>query len=717
MMKPTTNRTAGATTSPQRLSVASGSHVGTTAPPPPTTSMKPSGKRSLTARLLSMVVVAAVILSTVLTGSAAGQPPPEPDPESQFPSSTEDEHDIDIEFFTFPDGQPFQYGTHYGIWSANCELVQELEGETDEWVTWQSFLEADPNYDCGDDHRAVGANANTGATGVGGYGRLGLPADAFHCGVDVGAWNHADRKIFAFACSAGFGLNKMVVSWSIAVVEWAFRFNIGTSMAPFTGSVGEGYFGALHGVNSAYWAALTFTTFYAAVKVLRGQMSRGMSELGLSVLLLMAFWAIVVNGSGFGGLTAGALNTTAEISSEIGQLTLDPAATAGCPGQININLPAITPPFIADIVNDAVASHNDRYGGTGALVCPMANGLFITLVERPSDLIQWGQVLDDTPCAGTRDAILLSGPWGNDDNPRHLMAQCDQGLADFNHDPSDARIGMVVVTLLVSLLTLILVVGMALVLLIAQVVLALTIMVMPFAMISAALPGTGRNLFAKWLTVFIKVAVLTIFMTGLLALHLSTLNVAMRASENAPWAAQAAVMVMVTIMSFSLMRKAVAASGNAAVRTTRALAATVGQNGAPTAGLATAGRFAQRSLNGAARATSLVGKTTAVAGVGVGTVAAGGVAAASLPFTAAGAAGGTASGAAVAGNAASAAAGLGAGVAAVGAAKGGAAVVALAKGNPALAGKVIGGAVLQRAAAGSARRALDKRAAAELVSA
>jgi len=573
---------------------------------------------------LSWLVVATIALSATLGAfgsSPASAQPPIPDPEAQFPNSTEDGADpgIDIEFYKFPDGVPFEYGgTHFGVWSANCELLTELENETDEWVTWQSFLEADFNYDCGDNYRSTGADANGATTGIGGYGRNGFPADVYECGVDAGAWNHADRKIFAALCSSIFGINKMTVSWSIAVIEWAFRFEIGTAMAPYTSVVGGKYFDAVGGgaADSLYWSALAFTTFYAGVKALRGQMSRGAGELGLSVLLLMAFWALVIYGAGFGGVTNWTLGASTSVSAEIGNLTLDDSATGNCPRPVD---PTNLPPWAQTIV----ANYNDKYGGTGQLVCPMANGVFIALVERPYDLINWGSSLDNTPCEGPRNAILASGPWGNHDFPRHTMA--DSGCtaqADFNHDPSDARVGIAFASLIVTFLTLVLIISMALVLLSAQIVLVLMVMIMPFAMISAALPGTGRNLFFKWLTAIIKVGVLVVMMTALLALHLSTLNVGMKATENSPWAVQAGVMILVTVLMFSLMRKAVTASGSAAARATSAIAQAATPTGTTgTAGLATAGQFGQRAADAGASAGSTAAK------VGVGAVLIGAAAA------------------------------------------------------------------------------------------
>lgn len=548
----------------------------------------PAASKTLLVRVVAATLMMAVGLTTVGAAAltvwappAGAQPPPGP----QFPESTEPEPgdpEIDIVFEKFPDGFGFEYGgAHFGVWQTNCALVTELENETDEWVAWQSFLEADPNYHCGDLYRSQGSDAAGQLTGIDGYGRNGFAADVYECSVDEGAWNHMDRKIFAALCSSIFGLNKMAVSWTIAVVEWAFRFEVGNAMAGYTSTIGAGYFNSLGAGNdnSAYWAALAFTTFYAATKVLRGQMSKGAGELGFSVVLLMAFWALVIYGSGFAGVTRGVLDASADVSSEVGRITLDPAAFGNCPQPIDPgSIPSI--PGADGWIGSVIGAHNDKYGGTGGLVCPMANGIFIALIERPYDLINWGADLEQSGCSTPRNAVLASGPWGNDDWPRHIMADsgCKEA-ADFNHDPTDSRVGIAFSSLIVTLLTLILIVAIAMVLLAAQIVLVLLVSVMPFAMISAALPGTGRDLFFKWLTAIIKVGVLTVAMTAIIAVHLSTLNVGMEATKNSPWAVQAGVMILVTVLMFALMRKAVKASGTASARVTSAIGRAVTPRG------------------------------------------------------------------------------------------------------------------------------------------
>lgn len=495
----------------------------------------------------AVLALVLVIVSGVGVQNVDAQPPPTPVPVPAGGDPPDDE--VELEFAKFPDGVPFSYATHFAIWAENCALLTELEGETDEWVTWQSFLEADENYSCGDQYMPGENDAITAATGLPIYGRNGFPTSAYECGVDEGAWNHFDRKVFSSICSLLFGINKAIVGWSIAVLNWAFKFQVGDALAPYAGRLGKNYFDAVGGGNegSLYWLALFFTTVYASTKALRGQLSKGAGELALSMILLMAFWALVIFGSGFGGAVNATLDATRKMSYSIGALTIDGnAASAGGCGQ---ELPG----------------GQNLYGGTSSLVCPLANGLHTAMIERPYDLINWGADLQGSVCGAMRDEILASAPHGNNDTPRFLMGQAGcENAANYNHDPKASRLGLAGTTVVVSILALILLIIIAFSLLIAQIVLVLMTALMPFAMISAALPGSGRNLFWRWLAGTAKTVISVVMLTALLAFYLSTLNLIIEATDGQPWAAQAGAMIMVTFGAFYLRKRVTESASNTA---------------------------------------------------------------------------------------------------------------------------------------------------------
>jgi|GEM_PF-5866695 len=557
------------------------------------------------AALLALLCITA--LGTIGVGVASAQDPPPPPAPTPIPDDPPDD-EVEIEFLKYPEGIPFSYATHYSIWAENCSLLTELEGETDEWVTWQSFLEADENYSCGDQYMASGSNdAIEAATQNPTYGRNGFPTSAYECGVDEGAWNHFDRKVFSSICSLLFGINKSVVGWSIAVLNWAFSFQIGEALAPYAGRLGQRYFNGVGGgeEGSLYWLALFFTTVYAATKALRGAGSRAAGELGLSVILLMAFWAIVIFGSGFGGAVNSTLDVSKQMSASVGRLTLDGDAAAG------------------DCTSETIGIILDgEYGGTKTLICPLANSLHTALIERPYDLINWGADLQGTPCGAMRDEILGTAPHGNNDTPRFLMgaAGCENA-ANYNHDPEASRLGLAATTVVVAILALILLVLIAFSLLIAQIVLVLMVALMPFAMISATLPGAGRNIFWKWFAAMTKTVVSVVMLTALLAFYLSTLNVIIEATDGQPWAAQAGAMIMVTLGAFYLRKRLADSAANTSSAFARRTAQTVSPGNAGTGGLYQAAGLGNSLETRGISAGQRRSKSSALAVAGMGYVA------------------------------------------------------------------------------------------------
>lgn len=59
-----------------------------------------------------------------------------------------------------------------------------------------------------------------------------------------------------------------------------------------------------------------------------------------------------------------------------------------------------------------------------------------TFVRQPTQMINFGQVLDGTVCEGAYNDIVAGGPYGNDADIRDAIADCDKGLGDYAAKPS-----------------------------------------------------------------------------------------------------------------------------------------------------------------------------------------------------------------------------------------------------------------------------------------
>lgn len=521
--------------------------------------------------------------------------PPMPDPAPSPPTGDGPDGEL-ADPPQFPEG-PFAYDAeHLAVWQQICGpggWLEQIQGDAEALVEWYTLIESDPNYDCGQEYLA---DASPLAAAMGGdVFADGIPISKMaDCNVDAGAWNHLDRKGFAFACQTTLDINVMITGLSIKIIDWAFDFDVSTTFAPTSQSIASGYFWSLVGggtgtwVNNAYMLALFATTVWAAIKALRGGLARAVGEWGFSFLLLVGFWAsIATTPTGFSDITANALGAANSIGAAVADVTLASSSAAdACLGYAPAQGPVGPggPPRAVDLDNFADVS----------VICPLANGLTDALIKRPYDLVNWGRDLGDSDvCAVARNEVLATGPHGSDDQPRWIMGAvgCD-GEAAYNHDPSSGRLGIAVGALIVSVFVLILIVLLAFTLLIAQLTLVVIVIVFPFVMLAGVLPGGGRFLLWKWVESLLKGVLAVVAIAGILAFQLTSLDVMMAVTENAPWAVQAGSMLLVTIGMFFLRNRIVKGASAGAAALASNLAAFRPGSGGGLGGASSMGAFA-----------------------------------------------------------------------------------------------------------------------------
>lgn len=534
-------------------------------------------------RRLGLLVALVAVLVLATPSAAVAQEPDDPEAVSEEddsppdeappPGSDDDLDDVEIEFARFPPG-PFRYTPAFlDVWEANCgeggflsQMADTASDDHDVYLQWQKLVESNSNYDCGD--------RSSPSSRVGGtvYGVNQMPVGSYECGVDAGAWNHVDRKAFSTGCGILVAINSMLAGSTVELLEWAFSFRLAYALADGTAGIGETYFSNLNGSggswrSSAYFVALFFTTCWMGVKVLRGQVSRGFGELGLSMLLLMAFWVFQAQ-VGFSALSTNVLEGSGQMATGVSAAVLPASTSANC----SMAAPA--------------GSDDDL----GYLTCPIADGLVNSLVERPYDLINWGVDLGDAndganpwaACAQVRNQILSEAPHGNDDRPRYLMGQsaaCSE-LADFNHSPSAMRWGTAFVSPLVTALVVVLLLFVSFTLLGVQFAVVSLAHLLPYFMITGALPGQGRALLWKWFGWMAKGFLVIVAMATLLAFYVSSLGAIAAVTAGESWIVQAGGLLFVTGFIFWLRKKAVAAAESGAGSLTSAVARSASVAGA-----------------------------------------------------------------------------------------------------------------------------------------
>lgn len=70
-----------------------------------------------------------------------------------------------------------------------------------------------------------------------------------------------------------------------------------------------------------------------------------------------------------------------------------------------------------------------------------------TFIRQPTEMINFGQVIDGTKCEGDYDEVLKAGPYGLDDNIRDKVGSCSKPLGEYAANPSASMaIGSLMVT-------------------------------------------------------------------------------------------------------------------------------------------------------------------------------------------------------------------------------------------------------------------------------
>jgi hypothetical protein len=232
---------------------------------------------------------------------------------------------------------------------------------------------------------------------------------------------------------------------------------------------------------------LVVSALYMGWQFLRGRLGAGAGEFALTLIVYAALVAIST-GSGFGGAVTGAMRTAGGISSEIVTLAAD---------------------------TDRSGDVSDRVGGA----------LMAGFVRDPYDTINWGRLLEGTPCEAARNEALVSGPHGFSDMPRWMMkaAGCE-AEADFNDHATVGRLVGALLYLVVAVAALILLLVTAFTLVVAKGMALFLIALLPIALYAGLYPGAGRSLLWHWVAALVRVVALVIVMGIFLALLVSGLT-------------------------------------------------------------------------------------------------------------------------------------------------------------------------------------------------
>ena len=294
----------------------------------------------------------------------------------------------------------------------------------------------------------------------------------------------------------------IAASWGVAlivwVLDWVFSFGIGRTLGPDAGRLAEvldlQLFGRLNLVHGGLFTAVAWTGW----QLLRNRTARGLTELGVSVLLA--------------GLS--------------GVMLADPVAAncagvrvlAGLSGEV-LAVATETAPLQFAEVEGCSEDAGTQYR---AQLAPFGQAITTALVVRPALLLNWGTIPPpDAPgdCRRLAEEALAAGPWGGSNGRRDPLAAVPEcyGLTVFNSEPSMHRLAGAVLLLLAVGFAAATTVALAFTIAVAQVIGLLLVTVGPAVLAFGIVPGVGRQLLIRWLTGLARVALAVLTGAALLA--------------------------------------------------------------------------------------------------------------------------------------------------------------------------------------------------------
>ncbi|GAC1362442.1 MAG: hypothetical protein NVSMB32_02770 [Actinomycetota bacterium] len=377
-------------------------------------------------------------------------------------------------------------------------------------------------------------------------GQTPLRMSSYSIDYDEGGFTAISRKTVGTLTELTFAAVRWAVSVGSWLVSWAFSFGLADRLARPMAVVAGRYQEAFYAPQIG--AALLASAAYAGLQIFRGRTGRGVAEFGASLLLvgILATWLL----SDPKAFLDTSLRVTANLAGSVASVGLGNSASP-C---------ARTPGSFAS-------------PGIDAAVAPLTAELQRSFVQQPYELLQWGTLVPPN-CRAARDAVLAASPGGNRNTVVSVMDQpgCT-ALYRFNRDPSTERLGVAVVVLIASGLMMLSLATVAGTVVAAQVVVVMLIALLPFAALSAALPGGGRTASWRWATALVRALTTIVVMSGFLTFLLLASDALLSAGQDQPLMVQMASLNVVAILAFALRQRMVRAGRLASTHVVRRLEA------------------------------------------------------------------------------------------------------------------------------------------------
>lgn len=302
------------------------------------------------------------------------------------------------------------------------------------------------------------------------------------------------RTLSAVATEYLWAVYRGAAVTAIWFLDWVFSFDwltiITTPLIEISNS--------LRGIITAFGLAPAFLTVAALVGgvfILRGKIARGIYEILVSALVVALGATVLSNPIALVAGTDGWIYQTRDYTMEL----------------------------VAEMGSQAQSDPN-----------AITSQLMTTFIRQPSQLVSFGQILDETSCEAVYDDAIKTGPHGYDDTIRDAVTACNETAGKYAEAPSGGMVSAVLMQSpagLIVLLIAVLIGGAVMLALVSAILASIKALI---NLVFAALPGGARRPLAQS---FAEVAVsLAVFVFSLffLTVFLQVIQGIFQASTGEP---------------------------------------------------------------------------------------------------------------------------------------------------------------------------------------
>lgn len=230
----------------------------------------------------------------------------------------------------------------------------------------------------------------------------GIPLWNFEMSLDRGGITSPDKFFWSQITDGAWVLYRSFCALALWFIDWVMSFEWITTIGAPLLAVGDAMRSVLQSVGVAP-TFLALTALLALLWVIRGRAATAVYEIAIAcvigALALGVFADPVRMISGPDGFIVTAAQTGQQLAAELSS-------------------------------GDAAGLSADQLHET------QTGQLVDTFVRQPTQMINFGRVIDGTPCESAYNDVLRGGPYGNEPDIRDAVDGCDSNLGEYAANPS-----------------------------------------------------------------------------------------------------------------------------------------------------------------------------------------------------------------------------------------------------------------------------------------